>query len=579
MEVGAHVWLKSPQSHWGWVPARIVDREDVVPPPPPAPPSSMSSGTSAAVGGRNFGNNNKNGKGRTTMVRLTLRDDVGRGPPSSRVPQRHDEHHRNDDADELHYFADVTPFETTLLVESSALANNNADGHPDIKLRNLPSANHDVVDGGGGGGILLPVPSPPSRSSVYEISNVIHATTPSVVGGVHDLIGLTHLHEPAILHALRLRYDSDIIYTSTGPILIAINPFQRMDHLYSDEVMEIYRLRGTGASSSSGGGAGIAAPNGGSSASGYGVTPMKNGNNDHARRRLGTTNDVDRASSSLPPHAYKTADEAYRAMRRGLEDAMLMMNSSSTKRGGGVGGRVGRIGGVGGGGEGGGGVAGPADQSILVSGESGAGKTVTTKIVLNYLAMLSRRVGEEETLASARKAGSRRELHGMTTGDENAKVAECGGDEDGVCIEQQVLQSNPILESFGNAKTLRNDNSSRFGKYIDIRFANNGKLSGATIETYLLEKVRLIRPSYGERNYHVFYQFLEAANMRQRKEYDVDGMDVSDFGLLAGTTDTRTRDDGVSDGEMHAEMLDAMVSLCLEVFFRSANCVWGCVCV
>ena len=64
-----------------------------------------------------------------------------------------------------------------------------------------------------------------------------------------------------------------------------------------------------------------------------------------------------------------------------------------------------------------------------------------------------------------------------------------------VSIEQQVLQSNPILESFGNARTIRNDNSSRFGKYIDIRFTTTGKLSGASIETYLLEKVRLIRPS------------------------------------------------------------------------------------
>ena len=86
------------------------------------------------------------------------------------------------------------------------------------------------------------------------------------------------------------------------------------------------------------------------------------------------------------------------------------------------------------------------------------------------------------------------------------------GEEELVCIEQQVLQSNPILEAFGNARTLRNDNSSRFGKYIDIRFTNKGKLSGASIETYLLEKVCLIHPSEGERNYHVFYQFLSRAS-------------------------------------------------------------------
>ena len=129
-----------------------------------------------------------------------------------------------------------------------------------------------------------------------------------------------------------------------------------------------------------------------------------------------------------------------------------------------------------------------------------------------------------------------------------------------VCIEQQVLQSNPILESFGNARTLRNDNSSRFGKYIDIQFTNKGKLSGAKIETYLLEKVRLIHPSEGERNYHVFYQFLARCGKEERKEFLLgDGTDVRDFALLS-ETGTFDRRDGVKDGEMHEEMLEAMVS-------------------
>lgn len=127
-----------------------------------------------------------------------------------------------------------------------------------------------------------------------------------------------------------------------------------------------------------------------------------------------------------------------------------------------------------------------------------------------------------------------------------------------VCIEQQVLQSNPILEAFGNARTLRNDNSSRFGKYIDIRFTNKGKLSGAQIETYLLEKVRLIHPSEGERNYHVFYQFLAKATKEEKREFMMDGMGVQDFALLS-ETGTYDRRDGVQDAEMHEEMLEAMV--------------------
>lgn len=127
-------------------------------------------------------------------------------------------------------------------------------------------------------------------------------------------------------------------------------------------------------------------------------------------------------------------------------------------------------------------------------------------------------------------------------------------------VEQQVLDSNPILESFGNARTIRNDNSSRFGKYIDIRFSQNGRLTGASIDTYLLEKVRLIRQAEGERNFHVFYQLLEAATEQERDEYFLGDMQLEDFALVnqSGTFDRR---DMVSDKEMHKEMLDAMVSI------------------
>ena len=122
-----------------------------------------------------------------------------------------------------------------------------------------------------------------------------------------------------------------------------------------------------------------------------------------------------------------------------------------------------------------------------------------------------------------------------------------------------MLQSNPILESFGNARTIRNDNSSRFGKYIDISFTRNGKLSGASIETYLLEKVRLIHPSLGERNYHVFYQFLKSASAKERQDFHIGNKTPQDFRLLSESA-TFTRRDGVDDEDNHYEMLDAMVS-------------------
>jgi myosin V len=91
-------------------------------------------------------------------------------------------------------------------------------------------------------------------------------------------------------------------------------------------------------------------------------------------------------------------------------------------------------------------------------------------------------------------------------------------------IESQVLQSNPILECFGNARTLRNDNSSRFGKFIEINFSHRGdddhvfRITGATIRTYLLEKVRLVRQAIGERNYHCFYEIMNGCSQDELNE-------------------------------------------------------------
>lgn len=131
-------------------------------------------------------------------------------------------------------------------------------------------------------------------------------------------------------------------------------------------------------------------------------------------------------------------------------------------------------------------------QSILISGESGAGKTETTKIVMLYLT----------TLGSA------------------GEVAPDEGEEGGkLTIMERVLQSNPILEAFGNAKTLRNDNSSRFGKFIELGFNRAGILQGAKVQTYLLEKVRLGFHASGERNYHIFYQLLRGASEEQHHKY------------------------------------------------------------
>ncbi|XP_041094582.1 myosin-7-like [Polyodon spathula] len=119
------------------------------------------------------------------------------------------------------------------------------------------------------------------------------------------------------------------------------------------------------------------------------------------------------------------------------------------------------------------------NQSILITGESGAGKTVNTKRVIQYFASIAAAGGKKDAAASSK--GS---------------------------LEDQIIQANPALEAFGNAKTLRNDNSSRFGKFIRIHFAASGKLASADIETYLLEKSRVTFQLKAERDYHIFYQIL-----------------------------------------------------------------------
>jgi len=176
----------------------------------------------------------------------------------------------------------------------------------------------------------------------------------------------------------------------------------------------------------------------------------------------------------------------------------------------------------------------PRNQSILVSGESGAGKTVTTKIIMRYLATLSERTEK-----------GRRQYESQGSGG------------DTVSIEAQVLQSNPILESFGNARTVRNDNSSRFGKFIEIQFEASGSLVSASIETYLLEKVRLISQAPGERNYHIFYELLAALPQKERRALCIGNCSARDFAMTcsSGTFDRR---DGVEDRETYRDLRAAL---------------------
>lgn len=123
------------------------------------------------------------------------------------------------------------------------------------------------------------------------------------------------------------------------------------------------------------------------------------------------------------------------------------------------------------------------NQSMLITGESGAGKTENTKKVIQYIATIA-----------GRKGGVGK-------------------------LEQQILEANPMLEAFGNAKTNKNDNSSRFGKFIRLQFNQGGVIVGTTIQSYLLEKSRVVGQGKGERNFHIFYQLTAGADQETKNKY------------------------------------------------------------
>ncbi|KAF2078544.1 hypothetical protein CYY_000168 [Polysphondylium violaceum] len=178
-------------------------------------------------------------------------------------------------------------------------------------------------------------------------------------------------------------------------------------------------------------------------------------------------------------------------------------------------------------------------QSILVSGESGAGKTETTKFLLQYFAAMGNMI--KENGGSSNTVPSSPHKKGVPHQVEKS-------------VEERVLESTPLLEAFGNAKTLRNDNSSRFGKFIEIHFNEYGSIIGAKILTYLLEKSRIVRQVYNERNYHIFYQLIAGADSELQEKLNL--LDINDYSYLnqSGCIDIP----GVSDEEHFKKTCHAM---------------------
>ncbi|TSK34818.1 Myosin-10 [Bagarius yarrelli] len=253
---------------------------------------------------------------------------------------------------------------------------------------------------------------------------------------VEDMADLTCLNEASVLHNLRERYYSGLIYNLP---------------IYTESIVEMYR-----------------------------------GKKRH----------------EMPPHIYAISEAAYRSMLQDRED-----------------------------------------QSILCTGESGAGKTENTKKVIQYLAHV----------ASSHKSGTLGRSKDSTLQMDGTRSLGRSSTVNRGELERQLLQANPILEAFGNAKTVKNDNSSRFGKFIRINFDVAGYIVGANIETYLLEKSRAIRQAKDERTFHVFYQLLCGASEAMRTELLLGSADQYRF-LCGGSVPVP----GQSDSENFTQTMDSM---------------------
>ncbi|XP_029545153.1 myosin-10 isoform X1 [Salmo trutta] len=258
----------------------------------------------------------------------------------------------------------------------------------------------------------------------------IQKMNPPKFSKVEDMAELTCLNEASVLHNLKDRYYSGLIYTYSGLFCVVINPYKYLP-IYSENIIEMYR-----------------------------------GKKRH----------------EMPPHIYAISESAYRCMLQDRED-----------------------------------------QSILCTGESGAGKTENTKKVIQYLAHV----------ASSHKG---KKDHNIPVSPESPKPVKLQAENNNVSgalfygeLERQLLQANPILESFGNAKTVKNDNSSRFGKFIRINFDVTGYIVGANIETYLLEKSRAVRQAKDERTFHIFYQLLCGAGEHLRSDLLLEGFNSYRF--------------------------------------------------
>uniref|UniRef100_A0A673AJ11 Myosin IXAb n=1 Tax=Sphaeramia orbicularis TaxID=375764 RepID=A0A673AJ11_9TELE len=182
------------------------------------------------------------------------------------------------------------------------------------------------------------------------------------------------------------------------------------------------------------------------------------------------------------------------------------------------------------------------NQCIVISGESGSGKTQSTNFLIHHLTALSQK--------------------GFASG-----------------VEQTILGAGPVLEAFGNAKTAHNNNSSRFGKFIQVNYQESGTVRGAYVEKYLLEKSRLVYQEHNERNYHVFYYLLAGASEEERKSFHL--LQPEEYHYLNQMTkkSVKLHWDGFCDSEVVRIFCYWIIIQCVYVCLTNCICVCVCVCV
>lgn len=293
-----------------------------------------------------------------------------------------------------------------------------------------------------------------------------------------DLVQLTCLNEPSVLHAIRSRFLADKIYTRAGLVLTSVNPYHPLPECFASPVLSSFHH------------------------------PTEISEED-------TSGSNTRFYFSKEPHIFAVAEEAYSELK-----CKLLRNSHEPSS-----------------------FASPS-QSIIISGESGAGKTVAARHCMRYFARIDHNFDENNGSVG------RKDLSG---------------------VEHRVLHSNPILEAFGNAQTIRNDNSSRFGKYLQLFFSDNQTgndlhIVGARIQTYLLEKSRIVQQSPSERNYHAFHQLLAVA-----------GEKFPEWNLHAQSfryADAKKAIPGVNDVQAWEETNEAMQAIGFSP--EETRAVWAC---